>query len=197
MQLDQLRVEQLAESYFEHLWIIIRDDDRGANLRDFVDPWWSFSRGHPFVGGKYPHYSQRTMNNPCACGHEHKERLRRLDWISDGAAAAKLRRVCKNILKEGRNDLRSPSDRLVVDHSVPLAKIYQGIFIDHSDWEKDDLKKFLTHHMKRALLTSEEDRALDEVRDGQSLKSEMPRDWKWWDDPFARYHARAIAGGAP
>jgi hypothetical protein len=78
-----------------------------------------------------------------------------------------------------------------------LAKIYQGIFIDHSGWEKGDLKKFLAHHMKRALLTSEEDRVLDEVRDGQSLKSEMPRDWKWWDDPFARYHARAIAGGVP
>ncbi len=184
------RFDVLADSYLRHILIILEANDRGASLRDFLDPWWSFMRGDPFING-VEHYSQRTMNNPCPCC-EHRERLPRLDFVSAGAAAALERRVCKYKSRQGGNDTRAAEDRLIVDHSVPLAQICVALFDQRATWTLPSLQQFLQHHYKRGLLTRAEDNLLNERREGQSLSSKMPPGWSLGGDPFARYRARGI-----
>ena len=78
-------LQRLADSYLDHVLIALRADDRGVNLRDFLDPWWVYSRGGHFVrhrrGGGYSPYS---FNRPCPV--EHRQRLLQFDWLSDAAS---------------------------------------------------------------------------------------------------------------
>jgi len=184
---DLERLKVLADSYLDHILIIAEVQDKGANLRDFVDPWWSLTRGPPFVK-EAVNPSQHTLNNPCACGCEHQFRLRALDWISAGALDALARGACKKKMKRGRDDLRDPSDRLIVDHAVPLAQIYSLLFQPGRNWSRDSLRTMLAHHLKRGLLTKVEDKQLDV----QGLNSAMPAGWEEGGDPFARYRAAGI-----
>lgn len=188
MVLDPVRVVQLADSYLSHLLLIAEVGDVGANSRDFIDPWWSFTRGAPFVKDRV-NPSQWTMNNPCVCGKHSGERQRaeQLDWISIGAREALHRRRCRDL----DGELRLPSDRLIVDHSVPLSQVWIMLH-KKGPWKRESLNEMLRHHVKRALLTQEEDAILNEAREGISLKSKMPLGWEMWGDPFARYTARGI-----
>ena len=184
---DVERLKVLADSYLDHLLIIAEVQDKGANLRDFVDPWWSLTRGPPFVKETI-NPSQHTLNNPCACGCEHGGRLRSLDWISVGALDALARGACKKKMKHGREDLRDHSDRLIVDHAVPLAEICAMLFQPGRTWPRDGLRTMLAHHLRRGLLTKAEDRQLD----ARGLNSSMPNGWTEGGDPFARYRAAGI-----
>lgn len=184
--LDQGRLRELANSYLDHVLLIIKYDDQGANLRHFLDPWWSFTQGGPFIhfNGK-GRYVQHTLDNPCPIAHH--DRLLNLRWISVPAVGVLQRGIRKKDRKHG--DLEN---RLVVEHAVPFKVIASELFSRDKEWDAPSLEKFLLHHYQRALLTKEEDKLLNENRGGISLRSEMPDDWKLWDDPFARYAARGI-----
>ncbi|MEG8038756.1 hypothetical protein QP166_05115 [Sphingomonas sp. LR60] len=189
----QLRCDELATSYLDHVLLILRVNDRGANLRDFLDPWWSFNKGEPFIGGrKNGNLSQRTLNNPCACGCGNIDkslgnRLLYLDWISVGAQKALSRRVCKNKIEQ-----RDPHDRLIVEHSVPFAYIVNTLFAARETWDRNSLHQFLIANFKRALITREEDALLDGYQNGRSLTANMPIGWNVGSDPYSRYQERGI-----
>lgn len=186
MSLDANRLAKLAESYIDHLLLLLKADNGGANLRDFLDPWWSLSRGARFVKRtRKGYYSQHTLNNPCP--REHGERLLALDWVSAEADAAVKLGVRKKA--RSKDDI---DNALIVDHAVPLAVIHRELFSARDEWDQATLTKFLHHHYRRGLLTKRQDASLNANENGGSLKSAMPAHWQRWDDPFARYHARSI-----
>jgi hypothetical protein len=102
--------QQLADSYLDHVLIALAAGDPGANLRNFIDPWWIFARGGDLVvhrrkGG----YRAREFNRPCAW--RERGRLRLFDWLSPGAE-----RICEraNLLPRATVDCGSPEGPVVL-----------------------------------------------------------------------------------
>lgn len=185
-----MRHRELADSYLDHVLLILRVNDGGARLRDFLDPWWSFTRGAPFVTQRdNGHHAQHTLDNPCP--RYHGIRLSKLDWISQSAAEA----LKRNVAKKGR-DKADLENAFMVDHAVPLSLIRNHLFAHGREWSIETLREYLTHHYKRGLLTRAEDARLNAKIGRETLKAAMPKGWKPWGDPFARYEARQIAKAA-
>lgn len=182
MNSDPLR--GLADSYLDHTIIALKAGDVGANLRDFLDPWWIYDRGGVFVhardGGGF---SAHTFNNPCPWSH--RSRLSEFDWCSQGASAIlELGRAAQIIDRKTQ-----PKDRrLIVDHSVPFAVLKRELWREPQVWTRENLREFLRHNFKRAVLSFVENRLLTD----EKLGARMPEGWKFGDDPFARYHVVGI-----
>jgi hypothetical protein len=178
------RLKRLADSYLDHVLIALRADDRGVNFRNFLDPWWCFSRGAPFVdkrrdGG----FKAREFNNPCAW--RNRDRLPEFDLYSDGARSI----VAKGLVAKIVDRKKHPAEyRLIIDHSVPFAVLSRRLWSDATQWDRDSLRDFLDQNMKRAVLSFAEDQVLNQLK----LTSKMPHSWSFGDDPYARYAAAQL-----
>lgn len=97
----------LAAAYLEHIVISIRVDDRTKGIfRSFLDPWYAYTFGGPFLGTGIPIWP----NKPCPV--KDRELLLAADWISTAARSA--------------IETKSVT-RLMLDHSVPIARLILGM----------------------------------------------------------------------
>ena len=161
----------LAQSYTEHLKLIVSAEDRGANLRDFVDPWWCFERQGPFVRQRRDGaWTAVTMNKPCP--RANRQRLLSTDWVSSAA---------RDIIESG-----SQEKCLIVDHAIPLRVVRESLF----KLCPDDMTAFLKSFIKRATITRSE----DEILRANGLNSCMPEGVDPTLQPFARYDYSNIEG---
>lgn len=85
------------------------------------------------------------------------------------------------------------SSRLIIDHAVPIRLLREELFREKMKEEyscRDQLEKFLHHHVRHAVLTAAENERLDKI----GLKSNMPNNDWLWKDPYARYKHLEIGG---
>lgn len=177
--LHKSTLERLATSRLEHVLLALRGGDRAYNIRDVLDPWWCFERGHPFVtirrdGG----YADIQFNKPCAW--ERREVLRRFDGLSIGAARIMEMGEAARIVDRKKHP---PELSLIVDHSVPLSVICKHLWTSPRTWTVEKLRDFLHENFRRSVISHAENDRLNE----RGLSSRMPDRWRFGDDPFERY----------
>jgi hypothetical protein len=131
--LDQEELQNLADSQIEHVLLALRTGDRGYNVRDVLDPWWCFERGAPFVrSGRNGNYTAIQFNKPCAW--QWRDVLPKFDWYSGGAQEiVELGEVAKILDRKTHPAHVS----LVVDHSVPLARICEELWSSPALWKAE------------------------------------------------------------
>jgi hypothetical protein len=196
------RFQELADSYLEHIRILVQFEDRSANLRDFVGPWWTFQRAANSPKNHILIHTYRDagiwLNNPCP--HHARSQLLLQDWISAGAWQAMEQRKCKtkwgagleNMTKKPRSQWSDDykKNRLIIDHTVPIKVIRDKLFCKDRKHEyscRDNLKQFLERFVRHGVLTAEENARLDLL----GMNSKMPADWNGVD-PYARYQVAKL-----
>ncbi|OBR48046.1 hypothetical protein [Paraburkholderia tropica] len=196
------RFQELADSYLEHIRILVQVGDCAANVRDFIGPWWTFQRAAAAPGNDILIHTNRDvgiwLNNPCP--HHAKPQLQLQDWISEGAWQAMERKACKTTWAASPDKMPTKPrsqwsdhykmDRLIIDHAVPIKVIRDMLFARERKAEyscKENLKGFLEGYVKHGVLTEKENALLD----CKSLNSSMPASWNGVD-PYARYSDVAI-----
>ena len=94
-------------------------------------------------------------------------------------------------------ELRDSTEKgvLVGDHAVPLEQIFSYLSKkkrNQPKWFEDigehNIRKFLEKNLQIVMITKDEDTLLNQ----RKLKSEMPDNWDWDDDIFARYDSVGI-----
>lgn len=196
------RFQELANSYLEHIRILVQVEDRAANLRDFIGPWWTFQRAASALENHILIHTYRDvgiwLNNPCPL--HAKPQLLLQDWMSKGAWQALEREKCRGRWNADPEKMpRKPrsqwtddykENRLIIDHAVPIKVIRHKLFCKSHKAEyncKDNLKRFLESYVKHAVLTAKENELLDK----QKLNSRMPEGWDGVD-PYARYRSAKV-----
>lgn len=161
--------------------------------RVVLDPWFAFEAGNDVMsgatfltGGSQPH----TFDNPCPWKHWRTLRHGHF-WVTPAARSVLDRAAMRD--RGVRKDTRDPKDkhlRLMVDHSIPLARIIADMREDEALWSPERLRDFLLHHFRRGVLTKAEDEAISGTTvGGVCLRDQMPPSWRRGGDPFARYSA--------
>lgn len=180
------RLTILADSYLDHIRIAVEANDRGAPFRDFVDNWNAFRLDHDYHRSRS--YRPRWFNNPDAA--KRLAMLESLDFLSKGAIAvidhAKLAPTDYQL----RYSTRDKSNKLVVDHAVPVSVMVTMLFRPEVDLSRNGVRNHLVRLYRLGLLSHEENRRLDAA----GLKSAMPVDWTG-EDVFARYRCIGIEAG--
>ncbi len=162
----------LAAAYLEHIVISIRVDDRTKGIfRSFLDPWYAYTFGGPFLRSRsgIPIWP----NKPCPV--KDRELLLAADWISTAARSAIETQTVT---------------RLVLDHSVPIAKLIERMkeCRFQTPGEVDD---FLRLWYRRGVIMKGEDDLLN-----LKWKGDMPSGWDWVPgSEFERYRSAGIPGG--
>lgn len=181
---DDTRLQSLSRSQLRHILVSLEDDDRAFNFRDVLDPWWCFRRGAEFVTkGREGRMKARQFNKPCPW--KTRDLLPRFDFLSKGAAEILARGESARIVDRKSH---SDDDRIVIDHSVPMARISQEIWERRGKWDVYSLCDFLAANFRRAAISFHEDKRMN----GLGLKQGMPAHWRVGDSPFERYEAAAI-----
>ena len=139
----------VADSYLNHILIAVVASDHAAPFRDFLDNWFAFERGPPFLtSGGRPVW----FNNPCAV--QRRELLQSMHFISQEA---------RDILDRAYADPKSfvtlrttnhPSTRLMVDHVIPLRVLRHRLFNDMDLNSPERVKAYLIDHYRFRLLYS-------------------------------------------
>lgn len=172
----------IADSYLQHILISVAAGDQAAPFRDFVDNWFAFERGPPFITrGRRPLW----FINPCAW--QKRNLLQAMHFKSVRA---------KQILDSAEADtasylaLRSLGDasaRLMVDHSIPLRVLRQRVFLDPALHTLTALKQYLQEHYRLGVISYGEDQRLTQLQ----LRSAMPTNWDGMNI-WARYEAAGV-----
>ncbi len=154
----------MEETYLKYLQIYhASKDSSGSLFRSFVDNWYAYHRGPPFLNSKG---SPKWFNNPHP--QKEKEALLAMDFISKAALQ----------VINGHQ-----SDRLVKDHAVPIREIRTRFALLEQP-SLTDIRQFLVATYKLGVITKTQDLMLNAAK----LRSTMPKqsDWK------ARYNAIKI-----
>lgn len=183
--MDEQELLGLAKSQLDHILLALQAGDRGFNLRNFVDTWWSFDRGGAFVSRKRNGgLGAVWFNNPCPWTN--RSALRQFDWLSEGADAILRKGEAARIVDRKNH---SPEFRLIIEHSVPIAVISRHLWSEPEAWNREQLQELFEKNLKRAVLSKTEDQRINDA----GLRSKMPANWHFGDDPFARYREADIA----
>jgi hypothetical protein len=167
----------LAAAYLDHLVIAIRVNDQTRGIfRAFLDPWYAYTFGGPFLGS-----SGRPVwpNKPCSVGS--KDLLLAADWMS---TAAKLAIETKTKIS------------LMLDHSIPVRVLSERMRQLKLDTPAR-VDEFLRLWYRRGVLTKEEDDRLSLPRlpGSSGLRRRMPEGWDWAPgSEFDRYQCASIPG---
>lgn len=159
----------LAEAYLEHIVISIRVDDKTRGIfRSFLDPWYAYTFGGPFLGSGTPVWP----NKPCPV--KNRDLLLAADWISTAAKSAIETQTVT---------------RLMLDHSVPVAELIKRMK-ERRFQTPGEVDGFLRLWYRRGVITKTEDDLLN-----TKWKSEMPDGWAWVPgSEFERYQRAGIPG---
>ena len=80
---------------------------------------------------------------------------------------------------------------LVGDHCVPLNSIFNYLedVKKNYSFSQPEIEKFLDYHLEVVMITKEEHKILSD----NGLKKEMPENWEFFEDKFARYNISGIS----
>lgn len=143
----------LEKTYLKYLEIYhATNDNNGSLFRSFIDNWYAYYRGGPFLNSSG---NPKWFNNPNP--QREWDALTSMDFVSKKALS----------VMEGKH-----TDRLVKDHSIPI-KIIRSEFSKLETPNIEIIKHFLIANYKLGVITKTEDRLLDK----RKLRSGMPENW--------------------
>lgn len=160
----------LSDAYLSHLILYIKSGDEDKHtLRLFLDYWFAYSQGGPFLNrnGK-----PRWFNNPDPKKNRVRDALLSMHFIS--------KKAMETI--KGERD-----DRLIKEHSIPIAEIFNILHLQ-TDHSRDQIRVSLEKFYRLGVLTKEEDLKLKKKK----LNSKMPSGWTMENGVFARYDVIGI-----
>lgn len=176
--------EAIASSYLRHIILAAEVGDRTAPFRDFLDNWFAFEVGGPFLSrGERPVW----FNNPSAWS---KRTMMNQMHFTSHAARKVLDAAAYD--KAAYDDLRRAKDvsvRLMVDHAVPLGVLREHILANAALHNTDELRNYLKCTYRLGVITHAEDAVLTRL----GLRSAMPEGWDG-TNVYARYEAAGVAG---
>ena len=165
-----MNLEQIKNSYLEHIKICIDSDAWGAGLlRSFIDYWFAYHKQGPFLNSNN---NPTWHNNPSSV--KDKDALLGMHFISDMAF---------DVIEQGSEV------RLIKEHSIPVHVI-QKILIQQNPKTIDDIENILLRFYRLGVLTKDE----DDILRSKGLNSKMPTSWDLNDNAFSRYEVAGIKG---
>lgn len=157
----------LALSTLKHIQIAVEAGDRGAPFRTFLDNFYAYYAGGPFLNRSgRPHW----LNAPCP--RRHRDALLHSHFVSVAAM-----RVLAELSDE----------RLVKDHAIPVSVLREMLLQDGCN-TLERVQSLMNRFYRIGIITASEDALLT----SRGLRSRMPSGWRTSDGPFARFETVGI-----